>query len=238
MTEPDDVAEYKKQAYWNSRFAAEETYEWLVDLKDIRGLLLPYLSCPTHALRVLVIGCGNSALSDGLRHMLREGSYLCSLDYSSTVIQNMRQTYGETPGAYEWICGDMRDLSTLFAPCSFDVVLDKAGIDALVVTEGDPWAPSEEVQEDVGATLQGVSTVLKDGGVFLQVSFQQPHFRKKYLEGGQNSSLGWDVSHQDIPCTKSLPHFFYVCDKKKKKKKKKKEEEEQEEPPQEVPIKG
>ena len=73
-----------------------------------------------------------------------------------------------------------------FSSSSFDVVLDKAAMDALMVQEGDVWNPSSMTIDKARAMCSHVSRILKPQGKFLQISFAQPHFRKKYL-------LGWHV---------------------------------------------
>ena len=73
----------------------------------------------------------------------------------------------------------------------FDVVIDKAAMDALVAPEGDVWNPEKSVIRKARAMCRQISRVLKPGGYHLQLSFQQPHFRKKYL-------LGWHEAPDDL----------------------------------------
>jgi hypothetical protein len=84
--------------------------------------------------------------------------------------------------------GDMRNLVPLFQEKSFDVVLDKAAMDALVAAEGDVWNPDPNVIQDARAMCEQISRVLTDQGRYLQLSLAQPHFRKKYLLGLHPSS--------------------------------------------------
>lgn len=204
--EPEDVKEYTKIDYWNSRFAQEESYDWLVTFEDIEALLREYI--PTdRPIRVLHLGCGNSPLSTNLKTMLQPGSYLCNQDYSQVLISSMKKLHGEIPGEFEWMVGDMTDLGSAgFLLASFDVIIEKASLDALTVNEGDPWNPREEVVENVAKVMRGVTDLLKgdDGSIFLSISFHQKHFRQKLLKG-------FDIQVKDIPTTKSLPHFFYAC---------------------------
>lgn len=55
-------------------------------------------------------------------------------------------------------------------------------MDALMCDEGSVWDPSPRTRQDAAAMCRAVSRVLKPGGCFLQISFAQPHFRKRYLE--------------------------------------------------------
>jgi hypothetical protein len=56
----------------------------------------------------------------------------------------------------------------------------------------------------------GVLRVLKPGGVFLQISFAQPHFRIPHLTGKHAGvSYGWSCAKQEIEGY-SMPHFCYT----------------------------
>lgn len=56
-------------------------------------------------------------------------------------------------------------------------------MDALMVDEGDPWNPDPRTVERAHRMCSEVSRVLAPGGVFVQLSFEQEHFRKKHLSG-------------------------------------------------------
>jgi ubiquinone/menaquinone biosynthesis C-methylase UbiE len=56
----------------------------------------------------------------------------------------------------------------------------------------------------------GVLRVLKPGGVFLQISFAQPHFRIPHLSGKHaDASYSWSCTSQEIEGY-SMPHFCYM----------------------------
>ena len=54
----------------------------------------------------------------------------------------------------EWIIMDITNMS--FAPCSFDVVVEKATLDALLVEETDVWNPSEGTRNTMDCVLSQV----------------------------------------------------------------------------------
>ena len=58
--------------------------------------------------------------------------------------------------------------------------------------------------------MQSIAKVLRPGGTFIQISFQQPHFRKKYLESCPLLALT-NVETVDV----GLGYFFFVMQKKK-----------------------
>ncbi len=72
---------------------------------------------------------------------------------------------------------DMTDMNEIECD-SFDVVLEKATLDALLAGEQSQWDPSEEARTRVHRSLSEISRVLKsEGGRFFSVTFSQPHFR-------------------------------------------------------------
>eukprot|EP00978_Attheya_sp_CCMP212_P048656 scaffold555823_cov51-Attheya_sp.AAC.1 len=133
---PKNNTEYSKKEYWEERFATEEEYEWLVSYSDVADQLRPYLSSPQT--RILVVGCGNSSFSadlydDGFPRVI-------NIDYSETVISTMRERHSIQRPSMEWLVMDMTDMSEL-EDDSFDVVIDKAAMDALMSNEKDVWNP-------------------------------------------------------------------------------------------------
>lgn len=87
---------------------------------------------------------------------------------------------------------DMTDMSELKTE-SFDVVIDKAAMDALMTREGDVWNPEQEVIDQSRSMCRHISRILKpEGGTHLHISFAQPHFRKKYLLGWHPKTEGED----------------------------------------------
>jgi hypothetical protein len=104
---------------------------------------------------------------------------------------------------------DMLDLK--FPPeTKFDIVIDKAAMDALLTNMQDPWDPEEEIRRDVDRYLTGVSGLLDPQSHFVQISFAQPHFQKEFF---QNDKYGWKFSFKQFGHDFSLGYFFYVLQK-------------------------
>jgi hypothetical protein len=94
---------------------------------------------------------------------------IVNIDYSEIVISAMKERhYSERPGM-EWRVMDMTDMSEL-ADESFDVVIDKATMDAMMAVEGDVWNPSQVCVDQSRSMCQHVSRILVPGGHFLQIS--------------------------------------------------------------------
>jgi EEF1A lysine methyltransferase 4 len=160
-----------------------------------------------HGLRILVVGNGTSTLPVD---MCRAGyRRVTATDYSEVVVAKMRGRYppaeadtAASPAAAEarnatvspadasglvpppvpglsWEVADMTDLP--YPPSSFDAVVEKAGMDALLADGGDTWDPPPRSLDVSRAVCASVARVLAPGGVFLQLSYSQPHFRRKHL---------------------------------------------------------
>jgi len=235
-------SDFKEKGYWDSRFQEEEEYDWLLTFEQFKGSLLRYFpklddsttSSPgsekiAHTgcgkTRILVVGCGNSSFSADLY----DSGYwnIVNIDYSQVVIDKMQAKYADRPGM-SWICMDMTRLE-FEEGTEFDVVVDKAAMDALMVDEGDVWNPRPTVCAAAHSMCQEMRRVLSKSGLFLQISFMQPHFRTKYLMGlrrpgqdqssldhfsslsGRCESYDWTLSVETIDVESGcLSTFLYV----------------------------
>ena len=96
-----------------------------------------------------------------------------------------------------------------FTDATFTCVLDKATMDVVLTDLKDPWNPSDEIKDRAHKTLSECSRVLINNGVFVQISFDQPHFRKKYL---LREEYKWaDFNQKNID--KGLGYFMYIMNK-------------------------
>ncbi|KAG7263960.1 hypothetical protein CRUP_024294 [Coryphaenoides rupestris] len=86
---------------------------------------------------MLRLGCGNSAMSG---EMYAAGyRRITNIDYSSVCVDAMAARHAHCPGM-TWHQMDARQLH--FPDAAFDVVLEKATLDAMMVDEKDPWKVS------------------------------------------------------------------------------------------------
>ena len=128
-----------------------------------------------------MLGCGNSTLS---KDMYDDGyTHIVNLDYSAVVIDKMQARFPEL----DWRVMDIRDLDKhadkLGGPASWDVIVDKGTMDALMAENGSVWSPSEQVLNNVAQEVDGVLHLLKSHtGVFLYFTFGQPHFRRPHMQ--------------------------------------------------------
>lgn len=213
---PKDNRVYGKKEYWDERFKKEEEFEWLVSYQDVAPQIQPYLKMapssstpseePEGDPRILLVGVGNSPFSSDLYDAGFTNSV--SIDYSPVVIDAMREKNRSRP-AMEWRVMDMTDMSE-FEDESFDVVIDKAAMDAFMTNEGDVWDPDESAISQARSMCQHISRILKPGGYHLHISFAQPHFRRKYLLGLHNPPSNIQIKNNDGTFSEEFQWTYHV----------------------------
>ncbi|KAH7920389.1 S-adenosyl-L-methionine-dependent methyltransferase [Leucogyrophana mollusca] len=180
MALPQDNKEYGTKEYWDTRYALEPsdaTFDWFKSYADLKPHVRELV--PDKAARILILGCGNSKFSE---EMYDDGyKNIVNVDYSSVVIRQMQERHASTRPEMQWKEMDVRDMS-LFDDASFDVAIDKGTMDAMMTSSSDVWNPPEQVVQDCIAEVKEVLRVLrKPSGLFLYITFGQPHFRRRYL---------------------------------------------------------
>ena len=116
-----------------------------------------------------------------------------NMDFSETCIQNMRERNLEKRPSMKWDVMDILDLK--YEDASFDIVLDKGTMDAIMCEKGDVWNVSEELASKIDIMLTGVSRILKPGGKYIYITFGQPHFRKPLM---LKEKYGWTFQQETL----------------------------------------
>ncbi|KAI8381569.1 S-adenosyl-L-methionine-dependent methyltransferase [Radiomyces spectabilis] len=201
---PEDPTAYKTKEYWEQRYQQESpdtTFDWFKTHEELKPL---FQGCIPHKdASILILGCGNSTLGED---MYRDGyKNITNIDYSGTVIENMKKRCEDMPDM-KWLEMDIRALE--FENESFDIIIDKGTMDALMCDRGDVWDPSEELVAEVKKEVDEVERVLKVGGSFIYITFGQPHFRKRHLVRDC-----WQVKTQTLG--DAFHYFFYSMQKEK-----------------------
>lgn len=120
----------------------------------------------------------------------------------------MTKRHSEISGL-EWKRADVRDLEML-ADKSVDVALDKGTLDAMIYGSG--WNPPDEVRSNTGRYMREVHRVLKDGGMFLYITFRQGQFIRPLLNP---EGRLWDMTMQVLQSEEgTFPYYGYVIQKK------------------------
>lgn len=198
---PVSTETYATRDYWRFRFTQEPMKEWLASYADLRAAL--HAAIPDRSCRILLVGNGNSSLP---MDMSDDGyTDLTATDFADTAVEAMSARTAESHPRIQWKVADMLDLEA-FSDASYDVVLDKAAMDAVLAGRGDTWDPPDDLLAAAGSIAQAACRVLVPGGLYLQLSFAQKHFRKAYL---CQAGIPWALERvESIPV--GLGYFLYV----------------------------
>ena len=165
-TEP---AEFHERQFWDRFYATRggDAFEWYGCWRDIAELVLAVAPL---AEPLLVLGCGNSTLSED---MCDAGfAAVTSVDYSESVIAEMRaKTAGRSELAWE-----VMDVTAMrYGDASWRLVVDKGTLDALYAEETDVLG---QVADSMFAEIQ---RVLAPGGKYALVTMAQGYVLARVL---------------------------------------------------------
>ncbi|KAI3833299.1 hypothetical protein MKW98_006398 [Papaver atlanticum] len=227
MTLGTTTQAYGEPSYWDNRYTQDPgPFDWYQKYPALSPLL--HLYVPLHN-RVLVIGCGNAAISEDMANDGFED--IVNIDISSVVIEAMQTKYQDIP-ALKYIQMDVRDMSG-FESGSFDAVLDKGTLDSIMC--------GHNSQENASKMLEEVGRVLKDNGVYILITYGAPAYRlpmlkklslwtiklhvvEKPMADGNSEQIKWELTNAvsldesgssvetALGRTPEV-HFIYVCTK-------------------------
>ncbi|XP_068095998.1 eEF1A lysine and N-terminal methyltransferase [Hyperolius riggenbachi] len=205
---PGSIKDFSATEYWEQFFrrTGERPFEWYGGYLDLCALLHKYI---TPKDKVLVIGCGNSELSERLYDAGCQN--LTNIDVSEVVIRQMNERNADRRPQMTYQLMDATQTS--FPESHFQAVLDKGTLDA-ILTDAE-----EKTLETVTKLLTEVGRVLQCGGRYLCVSLAQDHVLKKLVT--QFSQGGWIVRVHQVSTSRSvesesqfpLPVFVFVMTK-------------------------
>lgn len=198
-------------SFWDQRYLNSSgdypTHEWFKNFESLKTFFnkhLVELKGPDTNPRILHLGCGDSTVPIDLLSLGYQNQ-IC-IDFSSVVIQLMSQRHTDKPNI-EWIVGDVREM-TQIADGTIDVAFDKGTLDAMV--SGSLWDPPDMVKTNIKRYVDEIARVLKPGGLFLYITYRQPHFMKPFLirEGI------WILAVEDLEDEKgSFGYFGFIITK-------------------------
>lgn len=190
MELPERNADYGRAEYWDQRYSREEQYDWLGDYKHFGRALDTILQKHHQSDSILHLGCGNSSLSSDLQ---KAGwRHVTNIDISTVVLHNMKQQQQQQQH-HTFLAVDMTNMP--FRDHSFDIVIEKATLDSLLVTSKSPWDLTTPECQLVRQSLGEIKRVLRRGGTFVSITFSQPHFRVPLLA---TTHLGWAVNIEKV----------------------------------------
>ncbi|XP_062181091.1 uncharacterized protein LOC133885396 [Phragmites australis] len=182
--------DYGAAAYWDARYTSSGSpasgggagfFDWYQTYPALRPLLrarVPAFS------RVLMVGCGNSLLSED---MVKDGyEDIVNIDISSVVIEQMREKHSDIP-QLTYMQMDVRDMS-FFGDESFDCVLDKGTLDAMMCADDAPHGASKMLAE--------VARLIRPRGIYLLITYGAPKERVPLLN---QTGCSWNIALYIMP---------------------------------------
>ena len=207
--ESDDNSLYAVPTWWDDEYkkcSKDDVYEWFTGSRDAgfidRVIACLPASCPSP--RIINLGCGISRIQDALY----DAGYkdITNVDVSPTCIELMQKS--DTRGM-SWAVVDLMKTFPYDSE-SFDFALDKGTLDALIIDRADKWEIDDDVYETAAKYFREVSRCLRPGGVFVQITFGQPHFRRRLFE---RDEFHWTVQVEELAPTHSFHFYIYKCTK-------------------------
>ncbi|XP_026160350.1 eEF1A lysine and N-terminal methyltransferase [Mastacembelus armatus] len=201
---PRTAEEFSSAEYWERFFKkrGEKAFEWYGDYNKLCGVLHKYIKVQD---KVLVVGCGNSELSEQLYDVGYK--HLTNIDISETVVTHMTQRNAERRPGLTFQQVDATQ--TPYEDACYQAALDKGTLDAMA---------SEEEGALARSMLTEVGRVLSVGGRYVCVTLAQETVIKLAVE--HFVQLGWAVRlhclHEDAVKEEdsfALPVFVLVCTK-------------------------
>ena len=205
------MPDYGNPHFWDERYAARgdgECFDWYQDWTTLGPLIRPYLTDPVSC-EILIPGCGNSRL--GVELYDQGYKNITAVDTSDVVISLMADRFKDRD-QMEFASMDAKNLAGI-PDGTFDVIIDKALLDALLCSDDNIISVNHLVRE--------MHRVLKPGGVYLVVSHGAPDTRVGYLRRPAQG-LSWVVD--TVVCQKPSvegleeppghqSHYLYACHK-------------------------
>ena len=199
---PNAYPDYSSRKYWDTRYTREKglSFDWLQPYESIREIIITALK-GDHEAEILIIGCGNSQLSEKL---YEEGyRYITNIDFSSTVIEEMKLRHQHYEDI-DYQCMDIRSLDV--DPNSFQCIIDKAALDCVFC--------SQDTAESVNKALEEVYRVLAPGGTYLCFSHGEPLVRGPFFQNIAGWKLSTDKLKKPAIVSEGAPyHYVYILNK-------------------------
>ncbi|OVA06229.1 Methyltransferase type 11 [Macleaya cordata] len=192
------LGDFTSKENWDKFFSlrgSDDSFEWYAEWANLKDPLLSQLSNFTEilgvsdssssaSLQILVPGCGNSRLSE---HVFDAGfRNITNIDFSKVVISDMLRRNIRSRPDMKWRVMDMTHMQ--FTDGTFDAVLDKGGLDALMEPEYGTKLGSQYLAE--------VKRVLKSGGKFVCLTLAESHVLGLLFS---KFRFGWKMNLHAIP---------------------------------------
>jgi SAM-dependent methyltransferase len=174
---------YGDEEYWDNRYSTDAgSFDWYQRYSGLAPLINKYV--PKES-RILMIGCGNAAISEDMVN--DEYQNIVNVDISAVVIEAMVKKYKDVP-QLQYLRMDVREMKT-FKDATFDSVIDKGMFDSLMCGASAPFSAAKILEE--------VRRVLRPGGVYMLITYGDPRVRLSHLKGAEK--VDWTIVLHVIP---------------------------------------
>ncbi|KAH0787475.1 Phosphoethanolamine N-methyltransferase-related protein [Histomonas meleagridis] len=197
--EEEEVEDFGNPEYWENRYASSpEDYEWYFGWDFLKEKLENI--CNGREV-VLNLGCGNSRMPYEMRNSFKK---IYNMDISNNVINQMKEKYSNEKNLI-WEQMDCAELK--YEDEFFDVIFDKATIDAILC--------SDNFKEMTYSAILECSRTLKTNGllVIMTCGLFHPNLTNSVFKGNK---LNWELlktSNFKNPTNKEQTIFLYVLKK-------------------------
>lgn len=161
---PKNHKQFQEESYWSTFFQDKQTrqgFEWYASYEELEYYLKQ--SIKDKEQRLLVVGCGNSLLSEKMHKQMGFNKAITSIDFEENVVKKMSNRGVE--GVQYQV---MDALHMTFEDQSFDYAIDKGTLDALCADR------TPETATKVVDYFNEVVRVLNGkGGTYIVVSLLQ-----------------------------------------------------------------
>ena len=193
---------YGDPSYWDDRYAksSDSMFDWLESYDQLKGLLEKFCKKTD---RFLILGCGNANFSEDFYDAGYKNQV--NIDISSVVIEQMsKRNRSRKKMVYEVM--DVLDLK--YPDNSFDVIIDKSTIDAILC--------GDNAFLNTAIMLKEAQRVLKVDGAYIAISYGKPesrafHFTRSFLSWEMKQFNLFPVEYEDEKDKEERSHYIYVC---------------------------
>ena len=175
------MTDYSSLSYWENRYTNEhlEIFEWYQTYETLKEKIGEYFKTTD---KVLNVGCGTSKFAEDL--YIDDIKDVTNIDFSENAIKIMVEYYQEQQVEMNYKKMDVCEM-TEFADKTFDVVFDKALLDAMLC--------GENALMTVEKMMKEVYRVLKDEGYYIIISNTNEDGRKLLFDNQM-----WEYSVMEI----------------------------------------
>jgi ubiquinone/menaquinone biosynthesis C-methylase UbiE len=175
------MTDYSSLSYWENRYTNEhlEIFEWYQTYETLKEKIGEYFKTTD---KVLNVGCGTSKFAEDL--YIDDIKDVTNIDFSENAIKIMVEYYQEQQVEMNYKKMDVCEM-TEFADKTFDVVFDKALLDAMLC--------GENALITVEKMMKEIYRVLKDEGFYIIISNTNEDGRKLLFDNQM-----WEYSVMEI----------------------------------------